>query len=107
MGSVSHRAAVEAAANAILDDLDPMQHLDRIEPEQRELALSKARSYVALACWHADQIAALATSGARREAVDALHSLLQPAVRRRLTALWRSRAGIKAPDALDSSAGQG
>jgi len=92
MNSAERRAATARAAEAILDGLDPRQPLAAIEPKAlREQAYAIATSCTAVAVFHAEKIAALASVQARRAAVEGLPAKLQPAVKRRLAALWKAR----------------
>lgn len=86
------RQATARAVDAILDGQDPAQQLASIPPEQRQNALAAARSCASLPVWHAEKIAALPTVEARRAALEGLPVKLQPAVKRRLSALWKARA---------------
>lgn len=85
------RAAAARAVDAILDGNDPEQYLSALEGEARGLAASIVRSCTDAPCWHAEKIAALATVEARRAALERLPAKLQPAVKRRLAALWKAR----------------
>lgn len=85
------RAAAARAADAILDGQDPEQHMAGLEDDARALAASIVESCTGVPCWHAEKIAALGTVQARRAALEGLPAKLQPAVKRRLAALWKAR----------------